>query len=150
MIRVYKNQDYEKIIQLLQNNSFFLPAASELSDDALVWEEDGSIVGFIWGLTSEKSTTVFIDYFVVEKKHRSLGKIASLLMGQFLIWMQERGKTRIVGQLQHDEGNEGLARIYHALGMKCYRPYLFIEGDLELVLKNMKEKYYGKQNNSEN
>lgn len=154
MIRPYYSGDYEQVVQLIVDNGLKMPSPQELGGYGLVWEEDDKIVGFIWALTSDDSASVFVDYFVVDPNYRDeednvgRGFIAVSLMMAFLTDMQKKGKTRVMGQLPEGKLSESLARIYNNVGMNFYTPYLFVDGYIPMIVKNMKEGKHGKHHST--
>lgn len=123
-IRPMKKADYDEVVRVL-DRWWGGPATErvhpifyyELGENALVAEEDGSIIGFLVGLlapqTEDSPMTGYIHLVGIDPEHRrkSVGKA---LYAAFTARVRAAGATRI--KAISNVGNEASLRFHEALG----------------------------------
>jgi len=101
VIRPYKSEDYEKVIDLLIKCNVEPPQEqSDLKGICFVAEDNNQIVGHIWALTG-LSSQAYVDYFSIHPDYRKtkIGWKLWIIMDKTLKYM---GIKRYYFFIEHD------------------------------------------------
>lgn len=73
IIRMYNEEDYRRVVELLVRNDVEPPQErSDLNGLCLVAEVGGTIIGSIWAMVGT-SSKAYVDYLAVDKRYRNQG-----------------------------------------------------------------------------